>query len=180
MNIFSTFFNIAKKETVHRSGLTDLIKDMHSDSVAYRKERQSEESSALQDNFNREQFLKAYKNLQITTVISTSFLSFMIAYMFVSEDLLSLFSIAAFVVIGFFWHLSFVIRAYRARIVWDSWDKKSKPLTVTMSEVVEAILADPKTLLPFLCQLKMQKKLHYVNIDKKKGLKKGDSNAKKN
>lgn len=180
MNIISTFINIAKKETVHRSGIKELIKDMHEDSISYRKEHQDEASSAIQEGFTREQFVKAYKNLQMTTVVSSSFLAFMIAYIFTSEDFIGFFSIGAFVAIGLFWHFSFVVRAYRARVVWDIWDKRHQPLVVSTREVFESLFSDPKIFFPFLCNLNVQEKLHYVNIGKKKSLKKGDANVKKN
>lgn len=157
MNIFSTFFNIAKKETVQRSGIKGLIKDMHEDVVAYRREKQTEESPPVSPDFNPEDFKRAYKTLQLTTMISSAFLAFMIAYIFTSEDFIGFFSIGAFLVIGIFWHFSFVIRAYRARIVFENWNKRVDPFNVTLDEVFEVMLSSPKIIFPFLCSLPSQK-----------------------
>lgn len=153
MNIFSTFSGIAKKETSGRSQVRGLIKDMHSDVVAYRKEHQSDDSPAVSSDFSAEQFQRAYKTLQLTTLISTSFLVFMLSYLFFAQGMLMFFSILAFSVIGLFWHLSFVIRAYRARIVYANWGDRLKPLKVTSEEIADALMSDPKAFLPFLCPL---------------------------
>lgn len=153
-NIFSTFTDIAKKETAGRSQVRSLIKDMHSDVVTYRREHQAEESPAVDTNFSIEEFRRAYRTLQITTVISTSFLAFMLSYLFFAEGILMFFSVVAFSTIGLFWHLSFVIRAYRARLVYDDWDNRHKPLKVTSEEISDALMSSPKAFLPFLCPLK--------------------------
>lgn len=177
MNIFSTFLNIAKKETTGRSGIKGLIKDMHQDVVSYRKEKQSSDSPSVSEDFLPEDFQSAYKNLQITTGISFSFISFMAAYIFTSEDFIGLFSIGAFLVIGLFWHFSFVIRAYRARVIFENWGKRQDPFSVSAEEVLENALANPKILLPFLCPLPVLNARKCDNINKKKGFK-GDKNEK--
>lgn len=179
MNIFSTFYNIAKKETAGKSSFRALIKEMREESVSYRKEKQNDESLPVPEGFTKSQFVSAYKNLQLTTVISTSFLAFMFAYIFTSDGLIGFFSIGAFLVIGIFWHFSFVIRAYRARIIFDNWDKRTKPFVVSNEEIIESALTSPKILFPFLCDLAIQEKTDCANINKKKGLKKGDNHVNK-
>lgn len=173
MNIISQFASIAKKETVGRSNIRSLIKDMHSDVVDYRKNNQADESIAVAETMTRKQFAKAYRNLQATSLISFSFVLFMIAYFFLAEGWMIKFTISAFFVISFLWHLSFVIRAYRARLVYDDWEKRLKPLKIGFEEVADALIHDPRVFAPFVMALNTRDDIKYDNINKNKGFKKG-------
>lgn len=173
MNIFSQFTHIAKKETIGRSNIRSLIKDMHTDVVDYRREKQTEDASAVSDEMTISRFASAYKTLQFTSLISFSFLIFMLAYVFVADEWMLKFTICAFLVISTLWHLSFVIRAYRARLIYADWEKRNRPLVVNFEEILDAIFHDPRVFVPFVLGLKPRSEGQYDRINNKKRVKKG-------
>lgn len=181
MNIVSQFLNIAKKETIGRSGLRSLIKDMHEDVVDYRKENQRDDSVAVSSEITIGQFRAFYRNLQLTSLISFSFIVFMICYFFLSQGLMIKFTISAFFFISLLWHFSFVIRAYRARIVFSDWDNRCNPLKISFEEVFDELLHDPRAFAPFLISLPKENneiskinKCDRINNKNKKGFNEGD------
>lgn len=148
MGIFGIFKNILKKETVGRVNLPGLVRDMREDSVAYRKNMVHKEAPAVSPSMTKAEFSQAYRNLQISSVISSSYLCGLVAYLIINPDLMLLITGTAMGIIGVLWHFSFVIRAYRAREIARKWEIRTEPLLTSPSEVIDASMSDPTVLLP--------------------------------
>lgn len=150
MGFIGIFRNILAKETTRRAQLPALVKQMREDSVKYRREHMRADSPAVDPSTTIEEFKSAYRNLQICSVISFSYLVGILIYNIKSPSGMLLVTSIVMGIVGLLGHFSFVIRAYRAREVAENWETRHESFAVSVSEVIDAALTDPLALLPAL------------------------------
>ena len=150
MGFIGIFQKILRKETTGRAQLPGLVRDMRNDAVAYRRQHMHKDAPAVEASMTESSFRKAYRNLQICSVISFSYLVGIIVYNVKTPDMMLFVTSLAMGVIGLIGHFSFVVRAYRAREVASQWSRRGEPMRVTPSEVIDASLSDPLILMPAL------------------------------
>jgi hypothetical protein len=166
MGFIGIFRSILRKETVGRSNLPGLVRDMRNDSVKYRKEMVHKDAPAVSKSVTKSEFAKSYRNLQISSVISTSYLCGLSAYMALRPELMLIVTGLAMGIVGALWHFSFVIRGYRAREVAGMWESRFDCLITSPSEVFDASISDPLVLFPMFKPLSFSS----VKINKTRGV----------
>jgi len=132
VGIFETFKNIAKKETVRRSKLPGLVKDMRSDIVEHRRTTFTPDAPAVDADTSKSEFSEQYKTVQNMSLVSFIYVLCMATYSTYtavqSENVFSgnFITVICLLVIGSLWHFSFCVRALRARRVASLWENRSR------------------------------------------------------
>lgn len=149
MGIIHTFKEIAKKETVRRSKLPGLVRDMRNDIVEFRRTKMTVDSPAVGNDTSKSEFVGAYKNVGRMSLISSVYLIGIGIYLFTLTDAQSIIAMVCLFLVGVLWHISFCLRSLRARRVAEDWSNRDRPMKMSYSEFFDEVLGDPLTLLPF-------------------------------
>lgn len=103
---------------------------------------------AVEEGVSKDEFLKRYKGLCVVIYLNIAFLTYFLYQILTSSSLLfSAFSICSILIASIvYFKTSFT--AWRARYIYNRWEKRSEPMPVYFSDFINEIELNWKELLP--------------------------------